>query len=277
MSISIDQAFVRQFEAEVHQAYQRRGSKLRNTVRRKDNIKGSSTTFQSIGKGTPTQKARNATITPMNVSHTPVECTLADWYAGDWVDKLDEVKTNHNERRVLANAGAFALGRKSDGQIITELDKTTSSITAAGAGMTIGKVMNALQLLGDKDVFEEGRMWAIVGWSEWTDLLQINQFASSDFVGDGKELPFLAGTEARRWLGTIWMPHSGVESLLSGNTAKSFWYHEDSVGHAAGAEVETDITWHGDRAAHFVNNMMSQGGCLIDGNGVVEIQTDRSA
>ncbi len=26
----------------------------------------------------------------------------------------------------------------------------------------------------------------------------------------------------------------------------------------------TDVTWHGDRAAHFVSNSMSQGACLID-------------
>jgi hypothetical protein len=52
MSVSIDQAFVKQFESEVHQAYQRMGSKLRNTIRTKNGIKGSSTTFQKVGKDT---------------------------------------------------------------------------------------------------------------------------------------------------------------------------------------------------------------------------------
>jgi hypothetical protein len=33
MATSIDQAFVKQFEREVHEAYQRQGSKLRNSVR----------------------------------------------------------------------------------------------------------------------------------------------------------------------------------------------------------------------------------------------------
>ena len=28
---------------------------------------------------------------------------------------------------------------------------------------------------------------------------------------------------------------------------------------------------HGDRAAHFVSNSMSQGACLIDGDGVIEM------
>ena len=35
-------------------------------------------------------------------------------------------------------------------------------------------------------------------------------------------------------------------------------------------DIKTDITWHGDYAAHFVNNMMSQGACLIDPKGVIK-------
>ncbi len=49
-SNQITNAFVRQFEAEVHEAYQRQGSKLRNTVRTKNQIIGASTTFQLVGK-----------------------------------------------------------------------------------------------------------------------------------------------------------------------------------------------------------------------------------
>ena len=274
MSTSVDQSFVRQYEGEVKEVYQRRGSKLRRSVRSKPNVKGSATTFQKIGKGTPTTKVRHGQITPMNVTHTPVECTLTDYYAGDWVDKLDDSKGNHDERRVLANAGAFALGRKTDELIITQLDATTTTpIAAGGTGMTLAKVMSAMQTLGDNDIFEDGRMHAIVPWNEWTDLLQLQQFASSDFAG--KNFPMLAGTEARFWLGTIWMPHSGLEDLVASSTAKSFWYHESAVGHAAGAEVKADVTWHGDRAAFFVNNSMSQGACLIDDAGVVEIQSAR--
>ena len=33
----------------------------------------------------------------------------------------------------------------------------------------------------------------------------------------------------------------------------------------------TDISWHGDRAAHFVANSMSQGAVLIDEPGVVKL------
>jgi hypothetical protein len=45
MANTIDQAFIKQFETEVHMAYQRMGSKLRNTVRT-TNVTGSTARFQ---------------------------------------------------------------------------------------------------------------------------------------------------------------------------------------------------------------------------------------
>jgi hypothetical protein len=105
MSTTIDKAFVKQFEREVHESFQRMGSKLRNTVRSKGNVRGASTIFQKVGKGVASTKARHGKIPTMNVDHTPVECILTDYYAGDWVDKLDEpdgflltVKTYLNTR-----------------------------------------------------------------------------------------------------------------------------------------------------------------------------------
>ena len=49
MSTSINVAFVKQFEKEIHESYQRLGSKLRGTVRQANNVKGSSTVFQKVG------------------------------------------------------------------------------------------------------------------------------------------------------------------------------------------------------------------------------------
>ena len=45
MSTNIDKAFIKNFQSDVHLQYQRMGSKLRNTVRVKNDIVGSSTTF----------------------------------------------------------------------------------------------------------------------------------------------------------------------------------------------------------------------------------------
>ena len=88
---SIDIAFTKQFESEVHLAYQRFGSKLLNTVRRKTNVVGKSTTFQIIGKGIAGTKTRGGQVPILNLVHTNVECILADRYGGEFIDKLDEL------------------------------------------------------------------------------------------------------------------------------------------------------------------------------------------
>ena len=130
-------------EADVHLAYQQTGSKLKSTVRSKNNIVGYSTTFQKVGKGTASVKARHGLVPVMNLDHEPVECMLYDYYAGDWVDSLDELKTNIDERRIIASAGAYALGRKTDDLIISAL-KNADRITSYNVCYT--KLLRLLQM-----------------------------------------------------------------------------------------------------------------------------------
>ncbi len=274
MSISIDNAFVKQFEREVFEAYQRMGSKLRARVRSKNNVKGSSTVFQKVGAGTASTKSTHGMVPVMNLSHTAIEAVLYDYYAGDWIDKLDELKVNHDERQVIANAGAYALGRKTDELIINALTASTNAVSDSAAGMSLDKVLEAFQLLGNAEVPDDGQRTAVVGWKQWSQLLSIPEFASADYVGED-QMPF-KGTQAKQWLGTLWMPHSGLPINNTTGVRKCFWFHKTAIGHASGADVETDITWHGDRAAFFVNNMMSQGASLIDQSGVVVMTCDET-
>ncbi len=267
---TIEQSFIRQFEREVHEAYQRHGAKLRGTVRNKTGVRGESTTFQRVGKGTATTKARQGVIPPMNLDHSPIECFLKDFYAGDWVDKLDELKTNIDERTVIANAGAYALGRKTDELIIEALaSASTHVLPVANAGLTLAKALQGLEILGNNDVPDDDR-FAVVGWRQWAELLQIDEFSDADYIGATDAMPWLQAGRAKRWLGTIWMPFPALP--LDGVTRTCFWYHKTAAAHASGAEVQSDITWHGDRASHWVNHMMSQGAVLIDEIGLVRIE-----
>lgn len=60
--------------------------------------------------------------------------------------------------------------------------------------------------------------------------------------------------------------------ITSSENRDCFIYHTSSVGHACGQEVKTDISWHGERAAHFISNSMSQGAVLIDDAGIVRVK-----
>jgi hypothetical protein len=274
MSTSVDQSFIRQYESDFHEAFQRSGSYLLMTIRRKPNVIGFSTTFQVIGKGTATTKSRHGLITPMNQSHTPVQCVLADFYAGDWVDKLDELKINIDERLAIARGGAQALGRQIDDQIIDAADTTSLFVGTSTGGVTRALLLQAAEELWDNDVSNDGRVWGLLTPRSWSTAMTIDEFASADFVSDkifDGGIP--APPSTRRWEGVNWMLHTGLNGKGTA-TAVNLVYHTDAMGYGIGAAIMADITWHGDRAAHFVNHMMSGGACLIDGNAVVEIRVD---
>ena len=275
MSTTIDQAFIKQFEREVHEAYQRQGSKLRNTVRTISNVNGSSAVFQKVGKGTASTKSTHGMVPVMNLDHSNIEVVLNDYYAGDWVDRLDELKTNIDERQVIANAGAHALGRKTDELIINALEGASlQTIADANIGMTKDKILSAFETFGAQDVPDDGQRFCVVGWKQWSELLSIEEFVNADYIGPDN-LPFAGITQAKMFLGTIFVPHSGLP--IDVNDIRScYYYHKTSVGHAAASDVQTDVSWHGDRAAHFVNNMMSQGAGLIDESGIVTINCDET-
>ncbi len=268
MSVSIDQVFVKQFEADVHLAYQQMGTKLRATVRSKSGVVGASTTFQKVGRGTASTKSRHGIVPVMNLNHEPVECVLQDYYAGDWVDALDELKTNVDERRVVASAGAYALGRKTDELIVNAMKQSTNAVGDYSTGLTKDLILSALEVLNQNDVPDDGRRFAVVGVHQWNELLSMDEFVSADYVGDN--LPLISGGATKKWLGITWVLYNDLP--LTTAKRDCFMYHATSIGHACGQEVKTDISWHGERAAHFISNSMSQGAVLIDNAGIVCIK-----
>jgi hypothetical protein len=274
MSMSVDQVFIKQFEADVHLAYQQMGTKLRSTIRSKTGVVGMSTTFQKIGKGIASTKSRHGIVPVMNLNHTPVECTLQDYYAGDWIDALDELKTNVDERRVVASAGAYALGRKTDELIIAAMNTATQYVGDYSTGLTKSLIMSAIEKLNTNDVPDDGRRYAVVGVHQWNELLGLDEFVSADYVGGST--PLIDGCESRKWMGINWILCNSLP-LANSDDRDCFIYHASSIGHACGQEVKTDITWHGERAAHFISNSMSQGAVLIDADGIVRIKCDDDA
>lgn len=273
MSTTISNAFVTQYLAEVHEAYQQRGSKLRNTVRLKTGVVGSTAVFQKNGKGAAGKKTRHGNVPLMNVSHSTVSATLEDWYGADYVDKLDELKTNLDERLVTANAGAWALGRKIDNLIITKMDTTGNVVAEASAGLTKAKILEGFQMMNASDVPDDGQRFAVVGPHQWNELLDISEFKSADYAGH--LYPWLKGTESRVWLGITWLFHTGLP--IASGTRKCFMYHKNSVGLAEGQELKAFVDWVPEKAAHLVDHMLSAGACLIDPDGVIEIMCDDDA
>ena len=161
----IDDAFVKQFESEAHIEYQQMGSKMRNTVRTKAGVTGESTTFQVIGNAVAGTKSRNGDIPVQDVSHAPVECTLQDRYAGIYVDDLDELKIQHDERGAQATNLASAMGRDTDDIILTAMDASANSNNATNSVWTAAAAPIAImEAMGNNSIPFDGKLYAAVPW-----------------------------------------------------------------------------------------------------------------
>lgn len=273
MSTTVSNGFVTQYVEMVHQAYQAKGSKLRNTVRLQEGVEGSKCVFQKVGKGAAGKKTRHGNVPLMNLNHSNVSCSLSDWYAAEYVDKLDELKDKSDEKQVAADAGAWALGRKIDELIITKLDGASNVVAEAATGLTKDKILQAFGTLNAGDVPDDGNRFALVGPHQWNELLNIQEFKSSDFAGE--QYPWLKGTESRTWLGITWMFHTGLP--VDSGIRKCFVYHRNAAGLAEGQKVQAFVDWVPEKAAHLVDHMLSAGACLIDPDGVVQILCDDDA
>ena len=259
MSTSISTAFIKQFEAEVHMAYQRMGSKLANTVRQTKNVKGSQARFQKVGKGAAVTKNRHSEVPTMDIAHTTVDVTLADFYASDYVDTLDEMKTNVDERQVLAQL------------ILDVLDAGTNSnnIVHGSAALTLAKTLAIYEAFGDADIPDDGQRYFVVSPAGWADLLAIDQFSNADYVGDA-QLPFAGGMTAKRWLGFMWFTHSGLTKAST--TRNTHAYHKSAIGLATGADIKTEVNYIPEKVAHLTTSYMSMQAVAIDPLGFMQVE-----
>ena len=265
MANTIDTAFIKQFETEVHMAYQRMGSKLRNTVRTA-NVTGSTVRFQKIGTAEATTKSRNGNVTPMELAHTNVEATMADFYAAEYIDKLDELKININERQAVAQSAAAALGRKTDSLLITAMDAGANSTQIHDTNSAVEKadLLSVFETFGTANIPEDGQRYIAMHPKGFADLFLITEFASSDFVGD-QNLPYAGGMTMKEFLGFKIFSTSAVAA------GKSMCYHTTAVGLGINSDVQTEVNYVAEKVSHLATSMMSMGAVVIDDNGIYEL------
>ena len=266
MANTIDTAFIKQFESEVHLAYQRMGSKLMNTVRNVSNVAGSVVRFQKIGTGTASTKSRNGMVTPMELAHTTVEATLADFYAAEYIDKLDELKTNIDERQAIATSAAAALGRKTDEILITAMDAgaNSSQIHDTSSAVEKADLLSTFETFGSANLPEDGQRYIAMHPKGFADLFLINEFASSDYVGD-QSLPYAGGMTMKNFLGF------NIFSTTAVTAGKNMAYHTSAIGLVIGASVTTELNYVPEKVSHLATSMMSMGAVVIDDNGIYEL------
>jgi hypothetical protein len=202
----------------------------------------------------------------MELAHSTVEVTMQDWYAPEYIDKLDELKININERQAIAKSAAAALGRKTDALLIAAMDAGANSTQIHDTGSAIEKadLLSLFETVGNADMPEDGERYLAMSPSGFADLYGITEFASSDFVGP-QNLPFAGGMTMKDFLGFKIFSTSAVAG------GKNFAYHTQAVGLGINSDVSTEVNYVAEKVSHLATSMMSMGAVVIDDDGVYEV------
>jgi hypothetical protein len=277
MALQIDQNFIRLFDAEVFTAYQRNGSMIRGFVREKSG-NARDFRFPKYGIGALGTKGKHGLVPVMNADHSFVDVAVQDWYGGEYIDDLDEIKTNIDERGQAAGALAKAAGRKVDERIVNAVTGASlgagQQIVHGSVSFTKAKVTQMVETFGQNDIPDDGNRAVLISPKGWTQgLLNIVEFTSQDYVGSDA-LPWITGITAKRWMGFTWMQFTGL--TLATTTRTCLAMHKPAVGLAINSEIKSNFDWVPERAAHFAQVRVSCESVVIENRGCMQIQITES-
>lgn len=280
MSTTLNAAAIAAFASEVKHAYQG-VPKLRNTVRVRTGVTGSTYRFPKLGAGIATQRVPQTDIVPMNLAHTNATATLEDWNAAEYTDVFDEAKTNISERAELSASIAKAIGRREDQLIIDALDATATTLTVASSvgattGLNVDKLRRIRRLLGANGVGEGEKITFAGSYNGQEDLLGETEVGSQDYnsvraLVNGEVNTFMGMTF--KWIET----RAGEGGLdLTGTDRTNFAYAMSAVGHAVGIDQRMEVNYIPTKTSWLANMLFSAGSIEIDAGGVVEVTTVES-
>jgi len=279
MAVSLSNAFVTLFDAEVKQAYQG-VAKLVPAVRQRRGVEGSTVKFPKVGKGIATARVPQSDVTPMNVGFSTVTCTLSDWNAAEYSDIFNQAKVNFDERNELVKVVANAIGRRQDQLILNALAaSSTSNIVTedeggTDTGLNVAKLRAAKKYMDKNNVPMEGRHM-IIHANSLSSLLAETAVTSADF----NTVRALVSGELNTFLGftfhTIGDRDEG--GLPVASSERKLWaFHRDAIGYAEGIAPRTEINYIPEKTSWLVNAVFSAGAITIDAEGIVEVQTTDS-
>lgn len=197
MSFEVTTAFVQQYSDNIQLLSQQKGSRLRNAVATKDDIKGKKYFHDQIGSTAAQRRTTRHGDTPLiSTPHSRRMVTLYDYDWADLIDDLDKVKLLTDPQSSYAQNAAFAMGRSMDDQLIAAATgtaytgeagttavalPTAQKIVNASAGLTVAKLISAKKILDQGETDPEEPRHIAVSAEEVADLLATTQVTSSDY------------------------------------------------------------------------------------------------
>jgi len=281
MSISLSNAFVTLFDAEVKQAYQGKAM-LVGAVRQRRGVEGSTVKFPKVGRGVATPRVGQTDVTPLNVGFSNVTLTLEDWIAAEYSDIFSQVKVNFDERSELVQVLGNAIGRRQDQLILAALAASGTSLTVSNdiggsdTNMNVAKLRQAKGLMDKNNVPPTDR-GIVIHSNGLQSLLAETAVTSSDF----NTVKALVNGELDTFLGfkfhVIGDRTEGGLTIDGSLDRTCFAFHKDAIGYGEGIAPKTEINYIPEKTSFLVASMLSAGATVIDAEGIVSIVARETA
>ena len=275
MSISLSNAFVTLFDAEVKQAYQGK-AQLVGAVRARRGVEGSTVKFPKVGRGVATPRIAQTDVTPLNVGFSQVTLTLADWNAAEYSDIFSQAKVNFDERQELVQVVATAMGRRQDQMILDALAASSTALTVGNdigdtdSNLNVAKLREAKRLMDKNNVPMDNRH-IVIHANGLSSLLSETSVTSSDF----NTVKALVQGDINTCLGfqfhVLGDRSEGGLAIDGSNDRTCFAFHRDSLGYGEGIGMRTEINYIPEKTSWLVNEVFSAGAIAIDAEGIVSI------
>lgn len=277
MSNTASVNFITSFDALVKQAFQGSGV-LRETVRVKTGVVGSTHVFPKLGKGVATERIPQTDVIPMNVVHSKATATIQDWNAPEYSDIYDLSKLSFDEKKELANVIASAMGRRLDQLIINAMvaaaNATTVGVNVGGpnTGLNIDKILRAKRLMDDAGVPDDGERYMVISAYALEQALLDPKVSSADY---NILRPIMEGSLKKYATFNFKMIETRTEGGLpvATNVRSNFAYHKSAVGLAVGLDMRTAVDWIAEKTSWLMNGMFSAGAVGIDNGGIYTVST----
>lgn len=281
---TVSNAFVQMWSDDVTHLAQQKASKLQGAVRTVRGVVGSQYKFHTLGKGGYLKnKIRNADIRVMSDSaafnantdadsytgdvanHAIVTANMNSFVTGEYIEDIDQLRTNIDYRQSYQGAIAAALNRAYDSELIAVMDAATPGTTVtASSGLVKDKLIETAEALNEKDI-PMGERMLVVSPAALTDMLADTTLVSSDYV-------------ATQGLQTGYIPNVMgfniiVSNLLTATAGVRACYAFDrnTIGCAIGKDISSRFDYVPQKVAHLVTAEFTQGCAVIDTDGLVQI------
>lgn len=275
---TLNVAAVQLFESELQVDFQKREARLAALVRRRDFTSADKLRFPLYGKsGKPQSKHVHGKLPVDNPAHAFKDLTVDKEYLGTYIENLELLETNIDERTAARNSLLFSFARRRDEVIFTAMDETTREIDAITGGLDQADFELLFQYFGEQEVPESERYFS-VSHGTFLQALDIAQFSKQDYLPENM-LPFGQGSwqmgKDHMSLRTFYM----TGHLKASADVKNFAWHRSKVGYGLVQDLVIKPSWENENDSWFFNASINHGAVLLpqadsgDVEGVVRVLT----